>query len=63
MKTKIFRFKVKFSLTGILEIEAAHSIEAEDIVKEMSDHEIEHLTEYRLENMQVDEVPELIEEI
>lgn len=61
MKSKIFRFKVKFSLTGILEIEAAHSVEAEEIVVEMSDHEIEHLTDYRYEDLEVDEEPELID--
>lgn len=63
MKIKIFRFKVKFTLTGILEIEAAHSVEAEEIVKEMSDHEIEYLTEYRYEDLEILEEPELIEEI
>lgn len=61
MRSKIFRFKVKFFLTGILEIEAAHSVEAEEIVKEMSDHEIEHLTEYSFESMEVNEEPILID--
>lgn len=62
MATRIFKFKVKFSLTGILEVKATRPMEAEEIVGEMSDREIEHLAEYHLENMEVTNEPELIEE-
>ena len=63
MKSKIFRFKVKFSLVGELEIEASNSVEAEDTVKNMSDRQIQHLSDWSFENMEVDSEPELIEEI
>ena len=60
MKTNYYRFLVKFSLVGELEIEARNSVDAEEIVKEMSDREIEHRSEYGFETMQVTEDPELI---
>ena len=60
MRSKIFTFKVRFSLFGNLEIIAKNPEEAEDIIRNMSDREIEHLTEYSFENIEITEEPTLI---
>lgn len=60
IKENYYKFKVKFSFFGELEIQALSSEEAEDAVKNMSDREIEHLSEYSFETMEVVEEPELI---
>ena len=61
MKPNYYQFKVKFSFLGQLEIAAPSIEEAEDIVKNMPDREIEHLSEYKFETMEVSEEPELIQ--
>ena len=60
MRSRIFTFKVRFSLFGKLEIIAKSPEEAEDIIRNMSDHEIGHLTEYSFENIEIISEPELI---
>ena len=60
MSSKIFKFIVRFSITGDLEIVAKSPGEAEDIIRNMSDREVEHLTEYSFENIEITEEPILI---
>jgi len=59
-KPNYYKFLVKFSFTGELEIQAPSVEEAEDIVRNMSDREIEHLSEFDFANMIVDSEPEII---
>ena len=55
-----YKFLVKFNMMGEFEIAASNSVEAQEIVKEMSDKEIQHLAEYSFESMEVNEEPEMI---